>query len=92
LNKTTRLIRQGIGHLTKDKIRHLSNARLPQMPLASGGFLLYDGTTEVENSFRLASTKKGEEKSNEKDMAAHRFGTHSAADRLCPASRNTNPN
>ncbi len=30
-----------IGHLTKKKIGHLSNCKIPQMPDASGGFLLY---------------------------------------------------
>jgi hypothetical protein len=40
-----------IGHLAEKKTGHLSNSKIPQVPDASGGFLVYTGVNRaIENS------------------------------------------
>ncbi len=40
-----------IGHLAEKKTGHLSNSKIPQVPDASGGFLVYNGVNRaIEDS------------------------------------------
>ena len=47
----------GIGHLSKKKTVHPSNAKIPRLADASGGFLLYNMSRAIAQSFGLSSAK-----------------------------------